>query len=169
MSKPAHPATTADLQATLEAYGADRARWPTADADRFALLISEDKGAQSMLAEAQALDRLLDAAPTVSIARERALAARIVATVRAGEATSRAKENVVAFVPAKQRSVSATAVLLRPAAALLAASLVLGIVVGSSGVTGPAATYVAEALGLVDEEPEYALATDMLATGEETL
>lgn len=156
------------LQQLLEAHGADRSRWPAAERLRFAPLIASNVQAKVALSEAAALDRLLDSAPTVSIERERALARRIVAAASAPPLRAgRAGSNVVAL---RRNPASNFATAIRhPAAALMAASLVLGIVVGSSGAISPAVTYLAELTGLSDEEPELALASDVLPSGDEAL
>ena len=169
MSRPYDPATHSELEAVVEAYGGDRTRWPAVDRLRFAPLIASDRRARESVAEAIALDRLLDMAPTVSRARERTLAARIAAM-----AAEEPRRPAVSARPVVARSTAgwqgpshALAMLRRPAAAVLAASLLIGIVAGSSGVAIPAAGIVAEALGLTDDEPELAWAAD-LATGEDT-
>ncbi len=59
------------LERLLEIYGADRTRWPARERLRFAGVISDDKAAARMLAEADALDRLLEQAPRASVGRRR--------------------------------------------------------------------------------------------------
>jgi hypothetical protein len=155
----------AQLQHLLEVHGADRSRWPAAERLRLAPLIAGDARAKTALSEAQAFDRLLDLAPSVSIERERALARRI--ATAAAEQALRPASNVVAL---KLKPASILAAGLRhPAAALLAASLVIGIIVGSSGVTQPAFALIAETVGLSDDEPELAFAGDVLPSGEDAL
>lgn len=136
------------LRCLLDSHGADRTRWPARERLRFAHLISQDSQARALLAEAAAFDRLLDRAPVVPQARESALAERIVATaVAAGRPASvpssrhqEAGDNVLDLAAARLRSAAArrSGVLRRNGwsgmAALLAASLVLGVLVGASGV-----------------------------------
>jgi hypothetical protein len=153
----------AGLQHLLDVYGADRARWPAAERLRLAGFISSDPGAKAALAEAQALDRLLDLAPRVSVERERALARRILAAV--GESQQRAAAPVSLHRPAPRRA----SVARWAAPALMAASLVVGVFVGSTGALQPTVTYLAEISGLADDESELALATDVLHNGEEAL
>ena len=51
------------LERLLDVCGADRTRWPARERLRFASFIGEDEGAKRLLAEADALDSLLDLAP----------------------------------------------------------------------------------------------------------
>lgn len=119
------------FEQVLERYGSDRTRWPAPVRMRFARLLSEDGAAEQRLREAEALDRLLDLAPPPAV-DARALADRIMAAVEA---------DTVAL-PAPKRAWSPEIVRNRvttggrthgPAAALLAASLVLGMFSGLSG------------------------------------
>ena len=65
------------LEALAQAYGGDLRRWP-ADQRAFAeSLIAVDPAARSVLDEAAALDRLLDASPAVAPSAD--LAARVLA------------------------------------------------------------------------------------------
>jgi hypothetical protein len=67
------------LERLLDIYGADRTRWPARERLRFAGIVSEDKVAARMLAQAGALDRLLEQAPRASGADVEALKERIMA------------------------------------------------------------------------------------------
>ncbi len=93
-----------------------------------------------MMAEAAALDRLLDVAPGIDPARLGGLIDRIVATAEA-EGTARG-DNVVDFAGARRAPASTprSAPIHRrsnwQAAALLAASLFVGAFVGTSGILG---------------------------------
>jgi hypothetical protein len=156
--------SAADLQRVVDAYGADRTRWPAPDRLRFAAFIASDARARAIMTDAETLDRLLDSAPTVSGAREHALAARIVASVPGSVVAVPA----MSVVTMQRRPTRMMAALRRPAAALLAASLVLGIVVGASGISGSALNVVAETFGVADDEPEYAQIGDSLG-GDEIL
>ncbi len=147
----------AKLQHLLDIYGADRTRWPAADRLDLSGLIATVPEAKAAVAEALALDRLLDKAPRVSIERERALARRIVSLAAPNALTS----NVTPL-----RRPAVTRALLRPATALMAASLMLGIFAGASGNLSPAIDFVAEAIGLADDEPELALANDTISSEE---
>lgn len=119
------------LEQVLERFGSDRTRWPAPVRRDFAGLLSRDADAQKRLREAEALDRLLDLAPQPAV-KTQALADRILAA---------AEKEMLAAKPPKARV--AWAIFGRraprvgeaqwPAAALLAASLVLGAFVGVSG------------------------------------
>lgn len=139
------------LRRLLEIHGADRTRWPARERLRFAHLLAEDAEASALLAEAEALDRLLDRAPRVGAERQAALADRIVAAAIASgrpgvvpaPSERRAAGNVLDLGEARSRS----PVLQQrrssgrksgwQAAALMAASLVLGVLVGATGGLGP--------------------------------
>jgi hypothetical protein len=147
-------ATVEALRAVLEAYGADQARWPDDARVRLALLLATDASAQRLLAEATALDRLLDAAEAepatagldVSAVRGRILAAaaatpqeRIAGRAGASGAL-RPEPAVKPFAPPPFLRARANAAGW-PVATALAASLVLGLVAGARGnleiVSGP--------------------------------
>jgi hypothetical protein len=121
------------LSALLDVCGADRTRWPARERLRFAGLIVEDDTARRLVSEARALDRLLDAAPRVSEDRQEKLAERIVTTaITQGRGAQRGRSGVGSTVVPLQR-VPARKSSVWQAAALLAASLLLGIVMGTSG------------------------------------
>src|SRR4029079_5524911 len=67
------------LERLLDIYGADRTRWPARERLRVAGVIGEDRSSARMLAEADALDRLLEQAPRASSADVEALKERIMA------------------------------------------------------------------------------------------
>lgn len=170
------------LESLLEVYGADRTRWPARERLRFAGFISEDADARRLISEAAALDRLLDSAPRVSEDREHALKERIVA---AALRTSEPRFAVVAAggqgeaneLPAWKRRPALTSMLKRlpvrsewPAAAVLAASLVLGVMLGSAGTFQPTMQEVAEATGFATaDSSQLAFGDDILGTDEDLL
>ncbi|MEI9900799.1 MAG: hypothetical protein WDN31_12495 [Hyphomicrobium sp.] len=127
------------LEHLLDVYGADRTRWPARERLRFAGVISDDKAAARLLAQADALDRLLDQAPLTAGADMDALKERIMATaLRSG----RTRPAVVSVGGGGLGSnwagrFHAPAFAARftewPAAAVLAASLMFGVVLGSAG------------------------------------
>jgi hypothetical protein len=119
------------LGVLLESHGADRTRWPARDRLRFAQVLAEDAEARRLLAEATALERLLELAPTPSPEREQEVSARIVAMAQgqAPSSAARPEEESVVRLYAPRSGVK-----LLPAAALLAASLLVGVFAGSSGV-----------------------------------
>ena len=80
------------LERLLDIYGADRTRWPARERLRFAGIVGEDKVAARMLAEADALDRLLEQAPRASGADVEALKERIMAAaLRSRRAAARCR------------------------------------------------------------------------------
>lgn len=126
-----------DLEAfgqVLECYGSDRTRWPAPLRKRFASVVSTNAAAAERLREAEALDRLLDMAPPPAIDTN-ALAGRIMAAAAGAEA----RPGVGSAARPKWRPALARSRLVAsgrthgPAAALLAASLVLGMFSGLSG------------------------------------
>ena len=160
------------LERLLDIYGADRTRWPARERLRFAGVISEDKTAAHMLAEADALDRLLEQAPRASSADVEALKERIMA------AALRAKAPQLAVVAggktvASKVAAGRPAVGVRfargewPAAAMLAASLVLGVMLGSTGSLDSTFQEVAEVTGLRSAQTDISTDNSQLALGEE--
>jgi hypothetical protein len=125
----------AALKSRLEISGADRTRWPAQERLRFASMLTQDKDAQRLVAEAAALDRLLDVMPAPDPARLGSLIDRIVAAAEAEGAPS--AENVVSITTARRPAAPARTPIHQrsswQAAALLAASLFVGAFVGTSG------------------------------------
>lgn len=130
-----------DLEALLDAYGADMSRWPKQAQARAGVLLASDAGAGRLMAEAKALDALLGRAQLLTQERRNALADRIVAEALSDASQTATREvtprktGVVIPWPgvARERTVPAWKLGRRPvwsAAALLAASLCVGIFVG---------------------------------------
>jgi hypothetical protein len=140
------------LERLLDTYGADRTRWPARERLRFASVISEDKAAARLLAEAHALDRLLDRAPHASQGDIEALKERIVAAALRADPPRLA---VVAgagtrnILPLRRPSLP-NRFTEWPAAAVLAASLVLGVMLGSAGTFSSTMQEMAQAAGFGD-------------------
>lgn len=148
------------LRQLLDVHGADRTRWPARERLRFATLPGGNQAARRLTAEAEALDRLLDRAPVTSEQRRLALAERILArAIHEGcpEAEApRAVQDSVApsaeprgataddFPRPSRHLASAARFSARrmaggwPAATLLAASLLVGVLAGAAGVVSPA-------------------------------
>jgi hypothetical protein len=177
--------TNKDTQATdrealarlLEIHGADRTRWPARERLRFAGVISEDKAAAKLLAEAEALDRLLDKAPRASAAGIDALKDRIMAAaLRTHEPHLAviAGGKKIAVLPQAQRGRrSLTARFVEwPAAAVLAASLVLGVMLGTTGTFETTMQEVAQVAGFgngTSDTAQLALGDDALGQIDEDL
>jgi hypothetical protein len=170
------------LTRLLEVYGADRTRWPARERLQFAGLIAEDKDAQRQMCEAAALDELLDRASSASKDREHALKERIMAAalrsvetklaVVDGDGTARSPQ-ISRMRPAMARGRMAS----RhewPAAAMLAASLFVGVLLGSAGTVDTTVQEVAEATGLATADAtghssQLAFGDDLVAFAEEDL
>lgn len=139
-----------DLARLLDSHGADRTRWPAQERLRFAGFVAESSEARRAVAEAEALDRLLDRAPVVADTRRAGLADRIAAMAAAEPAPVAA--NVVPLAPRTQRAglrvASRLATSRWSAAALLAASLIVGVFAGISGRIPPAMQSVAMIAGI---------------------
>jgi hypothetical protein len=127
------PATIEGLVHLLDVYGADRARWPARERLRYTGFIGDNAAARRIVAEAEALDGLLDMAPEPDPARVDALAQRIMATATGG-ARGAARTAPAALPPAVARRAASDRLIDWPAAALLAASLMLGVFAGTSGI-----------------------------------
>lgn len=132
------------LDDVLAAYGGDRTRWPAAARLELSQLISSSHEARTMLAEAEALDRLLDMAPAVASSRISALSDRIMAQAMRGPRIVAAKD--LAPPPAARPK----PVWRRHAAGLsaLAASLMIGLFAGQNATVAPAVTELASAVGI---------------------
>jgi hypothetical protein len=109
----------------VEAYGADPSRWPEGERDAAVAFAETSPEARRLLAEAAALDRLLDAAETTPAAR--ALEERILATFSERPRSFARWYDVLTARPLPWL----------PGAAI-AASLALGLMVGAAlpGVAG---------------------------------
>lgn len=125
MNTPANGhADLALLEATLEVYGGDRTRWPTDVRHKLSGILVSNEAAERLIAEAVALDRLLDMAPAVSPERRHALALRIGAGARQGKTAGAAAR--VQPIRSRWRRDGAYAGM------ALAASLMLGVFAGSN-------------------------------------
>ena len=133
-----------ELQAGLETYGADMGRWPQAARARAESVLGADRQAARMLAEARALDALLAHAPLPPPERRAALADRIVSAAHAappevaGNAAVRQSGIVIPWPGRGRARPDARGLAAAPArpapwraAALLAASLALGVCIGA--------------------------------------
>lgn len=147
------------LEETLEIYGADRTRWPLEVRRALTGLIAESADARRVVADGEALDRLLDWAPVLDQARLTALADRIAAASRTTPRLA-ATVNVPVFKSAvwpMRRALSGMA---------LAASLVLGIIAGQSVEMAPAVSELATVAGL-DAGIEATAGNNTVALGDD--
>jgi hypothetical protein len=159
MNEPMRTANVRALEQHLEIYGGDQTRWPEKARERFAPLLAGDARARALLAEARALDRLLDRAPVPSICRERSVRDRIVAAISNDKDGLRSDPRVIGLPP---RQPPSRTVLSAPrtgwrTAALLAASLATGVYLGSTGGLAPEAQVVVEVVGLQSQADPYQL------------
>lgn len=160
------------LERLLDIYGADRTRWPARERLRFAGIVSEDKVAARILAQAGALDRLLEQAPRASGADVEALKERIMAAaLRSGApqlavvaAGKRGSAKVVSLAGRGAPLIARFARGEWPAAALLAASLVLGVMLGSAGTFNSTLQEVAQVAGFDSTASD----SSQLALGDDT-
>lgn len=160
------------LERLLEICGADRTRWPARERLRFASLVAEDEASRHLMAEASALDELLDLAPKASTAREHVLKERIVAA-----ALRQGHPKFAVVAGSSETSTSGWRRWARRAPAssgwaaggLLAASLFVGVMLGSAGTFDTAVQGIAEAAGYAtaDTSSHLALGDEMLSASDE--
>jgi hypothetical protein len=156
--------TVAEFERLLDVYGSDRSRWPVEARASAGQLVARDRAARRLLAEAEALDRALERAPLPSLAKEAALADRILSAARrsprmvlparseavqaASRATSTSVDNVIRLPAPGQRSGWLTRKAFGGAAGMLAASLVLGVILGLSSFSQGMAPALEEMTGV---------------------
>jgi len=158
----------ASLLQTLEQCGADPARWPKDTRAGLEMLIAKDPLAKSTWDEFAALDQLITSAADKigekSDSRADALAEKIMQSVAVTAEPKPHDDTVVPFEPVRRRSQSAKPTMrLWPdvaAAGALAASLLLGVSIGVSGVANSTLTPVSEVLGLGPIATETAALSD---------
>lgn len=156
------------LEQVLERFGSDRTRWPAPVRRNLAGLLARSTEAKARLREAETLDRLLDLAPQPEI-DTRALADRILAAAIAETPAAAPAPGVRIGWATFGRRPAAEAQW--PAAALLAASLVLGTVFGLTGTFDRAvAPLVADASYETEIDPgQIAFDADAISMFEEDL
>jgi hypothetical protein len=143
--------TIGDFEHLLDVYGSDRTRWPVDARSGAGQLATRDRTARRLLGEAEALDRVLERAPLPSLARESALADRIIAAaqrsprivhIEEAHAPAAATGNVIRWpgVRAKSQWLRSDA---GRVAGLFAASLLCGIYFGLSNLAQGALENVA--------------------------
>lgn len=170
------PLTVAAFQDLIDAFGANADRWPAGRRSCAEALLAESPAARVALAEALALDAVLDATPASSAPSSVDLVDRIVARAAAlGEAAQQrtmAPTNVIPMPAKRSEYVSHTGAPMSPArsgvwrtATALAASLVTGLLVGSFDLA-PVRNIAALANGDADaaEQLVAALHADGLST-----
>lgn len=125
--------TLEEFDELLAVFGSERTRWPLEQRAAAGRLLAQDAQAQHLLAEAQALDRLLD--DTHSHTRDLdGLAQRIVASAQRSPRIVSVSPDVAQRAQARaSRRYSFTVDSIGVGALVTAASLVLGILIGLSG------------------------------------
>jgi hypothetical protein len=154
--------TVAEIGQLLDVYGADRMRWPTEARAAAAQLVARDAEARRLVAEAEALDRVLGSAPLPGLAVEAVLAERIVAAAQRSP-------RIVKLEDARPAAAAPVQAVGLPGAAapsprrawlhsrearaigLLAASLVIGVVLGSSELTPQLLPELADIAGFTSD------------------
>jgi hypothetical protein len=153
--------TLAEFTRLLDVYGADRTRWPAEARATAAHLVARDAEARQLLAEAEALDRVLQSAPVPALAVEAALAERIVAaaqrsprivklpTVRPAAAAAAPAAAPPAYPdrPPQSRLLRRRA----RAASFLVASLAVGVLIGQLSLPWQMVPELAELAGLASD------------------
>ncbi len=144
-------AVLAAFEQHLDIYGARTDRWPAATRQRYETLLVKEPRARSLMAEARALERLLDQEPVASSQTLANLTDRIMAAV---DADTSSKDNASVVELSKVRAMRRAA----PAqhgfragwrvVSALAASLILGIYLGSAPGVVTAVETVADTVGI---------------------
>ena len=135
--------TPAEFERLLDVYGGDRTHWTIESRAAAAQLVARDTRAQRLLAEAEALDRVLERAPLPSLATEAALADRIVAaaqrsprivSIKGAEGSSGTQPDSSQEAQHRRRADWLSRAFRADVrkAAMLAASLVIGVYIGLS-------------------------------------
>jgi len=139
------------LRAIVDAYGADPARWPPAERAAGEALLADSAAAQALVAEAADLDATLDAVPAPQPTA--ALRTAILAA-----APGRAAPSLLAQLRDGWRDLFGELGGWRMGGAVLAASLVLGIVSGgllSEALSSESAPGLLQLAYLDDSDVEY--------------
>jgi hypothetical protein len=170
MTNANHNMTLAAFERLLEVYGSDRTRWPADARAGAGHLVARDRVARRLLAEAEALDRVLERAPLPSLLRESALADRIAAaalrsprivrssTAAAAEADGGGNGNVFRLADVRGGWQWRDATKFGGAASVLAASLAIGVLIGLSSSPQRLAPAFQELSGLLGDRGTHLLA-----------
>jgi len=156
------------LEATLERFGANPMRWPDATRGALEALIDSDPAAKALVKEFAALDQVLSRAGETAGSDNTACHDELADKIMRSIATSTSPAvggNVVAF-EAQTRAAKTPHYSNRgqwpnvAAASALAASLLLGITVGATGIANTTLAPVSEVLGLGSIATETAALSD---------
>lgn len=165
-----HTAELAAFEEHLDAYGSRVEIWPEAARRRFEPLIAGNARARELLAEARALENLLDRAPLPAKDRMVALADRIVSVATAEGREQVASAHVIDLAARRQARTVTRPAIWRVASAL-AASLLVGIYLGASPPVATAIEAIAGAVGVQTDSDltDLAVIYDPAADEEEYL
>ena len=163
----------AALEDHLDVYGPNAERWTAAARKRFEPMIAEEPRARALMAEARALEKVLERAPVVDSAKFADLSSRIVAATAAAKSVS---APVVVDLSQARRSRDVGGAQQRGfganwrVASALAASLVLGIYLGTAPGVVAAVETIASSVGISDAgEDDVALFDDNGSDAEDLL
>lgn len=124
------------LDRLVAAYGGNARRWPDTDRDGLAVFLAGSPEARRRMAEATALDALLDSGAAVETKADTRLLERIVAAAAAERGSAIEARVVVPFRPrpmVQARRATGWNVRWREAS-LLAATLLVGLYIGAAGI-----------------------------------
>lgn len=153
------------LDRTLETFGADSARWPVGVKTKLTPLINGNADARRKIAEAQALDKVLAFAPTISAARQSELAGQIVAkALRQPRAVSGSEQPARSAAPASQPSRFRTWRQNSIVGGALAASLMIGILSGQNTTVGSLSEAMIAGVDATDTSAQQVAQSDELVT-----
>lgn len=178
--------TYAEFEQLLSVYGSERARWPVEARVRAARLVARSPEAERLLQETEALDRVLAQAPLPALAREAELAGRIVMAAQRSPRVVTVQPREAAAVrvacPSADEEMEGPAVAtpggrrgwvlerVRPVvahhsvgvgAALSAAALMMGVLLGMSNLPQPVLRPVQQLTGLPVASSTTTTATDL--------
>lgn len=160
-----------DLQRMLDIHGGDSTRWSKGAAESFRPLLARDAEAREALAAARALDSVLATAPEVSVARRIALADRIFAEAFAARDDAPRTQGEVIDLASRRAPVRRVAPAFNPrwqVAAVLAASLLLGVFAGITGQISSPLDDIASITGLGGDTDALSVALNQaVEAGEE--
>ncbi len=140
-------AELAALEQHLDVFGSEVERWPAEARLRFEPLLASEARARELLDEARALDRLLDRAPLPNEARMKALADRIVGhAIADANASAQTAAPVIDLASWRRRGPQAQPFRWKVASAL-AASLIVGIFIGTAPPVISAVESIAASVG----------------------
>lgn len=152
----------ADLEAALDAFGADRTRWPAPLRHALSGLVASDARAAKLLKDGEVFDRLIDGAPAYDSQKLNGLADRIFAQVDANPRVIPLRRPAKSLFGSRDFGFAAGA---------LAASLLLGIFVGQSNIVTPATDLIinSDASGTTGANTQTALTYDSESLLDEDL